>query len=179
MTPEELKELAGLIKKRWPKQWEAIAGERHLAIIPTGKVALLEYCPDLPDFSNARFLVWGLDRLEEQGYELALYKDCDEFICEDAGFYIHGKTRAEAVARALLEALRREGVMAGWNVYQGPYSTYTVVGTPIFIGGQMIAIAVEQDWESTIEDAIQAQVDKQVAEGMAYSKALFEVEQEG
>lgn len=59
----------------------------------------------------------------------------------------------------------------GWTVYQGPLSSYTVIGTPIFIDNQMVAIVVEQDWESILETAVQAEVDRFIATGQAYTEA--------
>lgn len=125
LSPEAIKELAGLIEKKWRKVWDAyptlkrndsIFGLEVDSLPKRGKRVLLLL--DSDDHDNARFIIWGLDRVRElERKSISLY-DCSSGVeghqyrvacVVSANVLGDGKTRAQAVARALLDALRRAG----------------------------------------------------------------------
>jgi len=95
MTTTELEELAELIHRKWPSDWRLLG--RYYEI---GK----------DDYNNVYMLVWGLDKLEELGFHPYIQKNFSD------GYTLHltvhelivGTTRAEAVAKALLVALKEK-----------------------------------------------------------------------
>ncbi|MCC6685960.1 MAG: hypothetical protein IT205_03085 [Fimbriimonadaceae bacterium] len=110
-----LERLAELINAKWHDTAEFI-GDRQvipnvIRINTTENVAGSRgfcFCPKWGDLSmNAYWIIWCLDRLEELGVDGLLWKEDGRFGCNynNEGFCTFGKTRAEACALALMQAL--------------------------------------------------------------------------
>jgi hypothetical protein len=111
-----LQELADLINKKWPDEYCARAFEPGSLGVDWQRNSATWYKDDT-DFYSAEFIVWGLDRLLELGYytylTLASYtKEKAEHRCELSGdvkdLAFTAPTRSEAIAKALLHALKSE-----------------------------------------------------------------------
>jgi len=114
-----LEQLAEAINKRW-NEYRAFVDDDELVVADWKDDRNIRFSPVDQDSYNSRFIIWGLDRLEELGWFPELrptYEDePDEpkYTCfirkvDDSwgytNLYPKADTRAEAVARALLAAL--------------------------------------------------------------------------
>lgn len=106
-----LEELAAKINKKWTN-YSAFVDDNELVVSDWKAERNIRFSPVDEDAYNSRFIIWGLDRLEELGGPAYMFKNVigTYTVCDPATPVSYaGKTRAEAVANALLESLRRAG----------------------------------------------------------------------
>jgi len=106
-----LEQLAEAINKRFEGARASVAYDPYGLIIPT-KEGGAHYYPDESSYSNAHFVDWGLNRLDELGafmpFGFTRYNHPElgyAFLNMNWTPRHFAPTRAEAVARALLAAL--------------------------------------------------------------------------
>ena len=107
-----LQRLAELINAKWPHaERKPHANAATLSFFKSDPSYCL-YCLGFnvyaPDHANAEFIIWCLDRLDELGFTCALYRDSVYLERDGIGEGVDGKTRAEACALALMQALEGE-----------------------------------------------------------------------
>lgn len=113
-----LQELADLINKKWPEKYNATVFEPGALEVDWQRDSATWYEDDT-DFYSAEFIVWALDRLLELGfrdvrfglaslrYTLNIAK-LDSDTNTETHCPFSGTTRSEAIAKALLHALKSE-----------------------------------------------------------------------
>ena len=99
LSIKQLETLAERINKRWPKLWTAVTSleSGYLAVSHLGPPyeEQVEWVQGNSDLSNADWIVWCMERLEELAYNTAHLADAKAY----------SESKADILACCLLEAL--------------------------------------------------------------------------